>query len=178
MTGLSMPITVILYGIITFSVCMVIHVIIWRIGTPWASSAVLLLIFWVIPAVMLLIIAFAAGGARDLVGLTSVQVLEVLLLHFSLSCVYVAGYPAVRAVSPSLDILLMISASEEKRMRAEDMLQRYADKRLVTARIDDLLTYRLLEKRDGRYTLTLPARFIARIFLLYRRFLGLPMGEG
>jgi len=173
-----MPFSVVLYGIAVFSVCMAMHIVIWRMRMPWVSTAVLLLLFCVIPAVLLLIMAFAAGGMRDRIGLSSLQVLEVLLLHLSLACVYMAGYPAVRAVSPSLDILLMISAAPEKRMRAEAMLQRYADKRLVTARIDDLRTYRLLAEQDGRYTLTLAARFIARTFLLYRRFLGLPMGGG
>jgi hypothetical protein len=173
-----MPIAVVLYGIAVFAVCMALHIVIWRMKVPWVSSAVLLLIFWIVPAVLLLVVAFAAGGMRDRLGLSSLQVLEVLLLHLSLACVYMAGYPAVRAVSPSLDILLMISASRGKRMRAEDMLRRYADQRLVTARIDDLRTYRLLAERDGRYTLTLPARCIARTFLLYRRFLGLPMGGG
>jgi len=173
-----MKIDVILYGLLLFGASLTLHISIWRIRLPWMSSFMLVLLLVGAPFAVGIGVMFDLGGSGRLVGLNAVEAAEAMLLHLCLAGTYIAGYPAVRAVSPSLDILIMISASPDKRMREEEMLRRYADMRLVSARIDDLRSYHLLIEHNGRYYLTVPARFIARTFLLYRRFLGLPMGRG
>jgi len=173
-----MKINIILDAFMLFGSSMMLHIMIWRIRLPWMSSLMLILLLVGAPTVIGLGVMADIGGSGSLAGLNAVEAAEVLLLHLCLAGTYIAGYPAVRAVSPSLDILLMISASPDKHMREEEMLRRYADMRLVSARIDDLRSYRLLIERDGRYVLTLPARILARTFLSYRRLLGLSMGRG
>jgi hypothetical protein len=142
------------------------------------SSLMLVLLLVGAPMVFgLCLMADLCGSARFF-GLNAIETAEAVLLQFCLSGSYIAGYPAVRVVSPSLDILIMIAASPNKQMGEEEILHRYMEMRLVSARIDDLRSYYLLVERNGRYVLTLPAHLIAKTFLLYRRFLGLQMGRG
>ncbi len=167
---------VLAYGFLLFGSCMFSHVIVWRIRTPRVSSLVLVILFLLFPAILALFLL--AGDLRTIPTLSVLDILQVLFLHTTLSGAYIASYPAVRAVSPSLDILLMVSSAPGGRMTGEEISSRYSDLRLVVSRIDDLLEYRLIAVRDGRYVLQPLARGILWIFIVYRKLLGLPMGEG
>ncbi len=169
---------ILIYGFAIFSVCLAVHVVIWRIKTPWVSSAIILLIFLFFPAACLIFIVFGTDGLRNAIPLNNTQIAEVYLFDLSLSLSYVAVYPAVRAVSPSLDILLMIASSPGKRMREDEMKKFFADKRLVTARIDDLKEYRLISENGERFRISPVARMITVVFIVYRKLLGLSAGEG
>lgn len=169
---------VIFLGIALFILSLGVHIIIWRVRTPWLSSFMLVLLLLGIPAAgVLSAVAWAEQGG-SLSGFRTVEWLAALLLHLSLSAAYIASYPAVRAVSPSLDILQMISSSMDGRMGRDELIRRYSEARLVTARIDDLLEYRLVVMRGGRFSLTAPARWIVLIFSAYRKLLGLSEGSG
>jgi hypothetical protein len=166
---------VIMLGLLLFLACMALHIAIWRVRTPWVSSAVLLVLFLALPVVVM---AAAAAAGAVIMGLRGTQLVAALVLHCSIALAYIASYPAVRAVSPSLDILLMIEASGSGRMTEEELREGFARKRLVGARIDDLEAYRLIVKEERGFCLTRPAAVIVAGFLLYRKLLGLPAGGG
>lgn len=169
---------VIAYGLLIFSVCFAVHIIVWRIRLPWVSSLVLVFIFLVVPAIALIIALSGFSGQENLLSMNIIELLEVFLLHFALSSAYIATYPAVRAVSPSLDILLMVSRAKDGKMTEDDIVKNYTDLRLIVSRIDDLMEYRLVVEREGRFELRPLARIIITIFIFYRKLLGLPMGQG
>ena len=128
---------------------------------------------------MLGIIAERCGSlASNGFPLTRSELLEIYFFHFALSSAYISSYPAVRALSPSLDVLRMIAASPEKRMTEEEIAKRFSDVGLVTARMDDLRKYRLITESGARVRLTFMSRIIVRSFIVYRRLLGLPIGQG
>jgi len=173
-----MDTTVILSGLLLFAACIALHIAIWRWGVPWLSSFMLILLLVGIPLLAGLGVMADVAGAGRFLGLSALEAAEVLLLHLSLAGAYLAGYPAVRAVSPSLDILVMISSAPGGNLPREELLRRYAEKRVVTARIDDLVEYRLLVREQELFTVSPLARWIVGLFGLYRRMLGLPAGGG
>lgn len=178
LVGLSMGIRVIFLGLGLFILCMSLHIIIWRIQVPRCSSLVLVVILIGVPAAGIAVLLTGIGGLRDLVPLGAAELLEIFLLHFSFSSAYIATYPAVRAVSPTLDILLMIRSADGGRMAREEIVSRYSNLRLVDSRIDDLMEYRFISENDGRFTVQPLARVLLSVFIVYRGLLGLPMGRG
>jgi len=174
----GMPLRIFAYGFALFFCSLIAHVLVWRHNTPRASTLSLVWIFLVIPAGFFL---SAIAGFLPRLGCLSwsrMAILEVWLLHFSLSSAYLASYPAARAVSPSLDILLMIASAPEQKLSERDIEDRYRKMRVVGARIDDLMQYRLIRDKGGLFVLSPVAQAIVRVFILYRRMLGLPIGGG
>ncbi|MDA8104769.1 MAG: hypothetical protein M0Z71_05260 [Nitrospiraceae bacterium] len=171
---------VILSGFLMFFACVVLHVFIWRVRLSMISSLILVAIFIFIPSAVLLSIIFVAGvfpGFRDVLP-DPVVLVEVLVLHISLSLAYIANYPAVRAISPSLEVMLFVWSSPGGKMTQPEIEKKFSDTTLVNARVDDLMIYRLLIAREGRYELTGFGRLIILGFIGYRKMLGLPAGEG
>ena len=173
-----MSLLVIVCGCALFAVCLAVHVVIWRTMPSKASSALLVIIFFAFPFA-----GFALSGAAvSAAGRTSpgglVECAEIMLLHASLSCAYIAGYPAVRAVSPSIEIMLMIAASVNGRMAENEIVASFARAGLVEDRLEELIAYRLVRQCGGQLILLPLGRFIVGCFLLYRGVLGLPVGAG
>ncbi len=144
------------------------------------SSLVLLAIFIFIPMAVVFMLVIASGVLPALGKILPppLTILEILLLHFSLSLVYIANYPAVRAISPSLEIMLYVWSSPRKKMTQTEIAKKFTETTLVKARVDDLFVYRLLVVKDGRLALTWFGRAIVFLFLRYREMLGLPAGGG
>lgn len=164
---------IIIYGFILFFVCLIIHALIWRVKIPTNDALALFIIFLAIPSLTLLV---AMIGMKDFTS--RIALTEALLLHISLSLIYIASYPAAQAVSPSLNILLIIGASENKRMKAEDIFNHCSRSRIVTDRVDDLIAYKLISRKGDRFEIKPLAGFIISIFAAYRKILGLPAGGG
>jgi len=164
-------------GFILFSIILALHIIIWRIKIPANDAGVLILIFLVVPACAVL----GAAGLKYLQGpvpFSYEDMTGVILLHTALSLVYVSTYPAVQAVSPSLDILLLISKSPHGKMPEEEIVEQYRGSRIVTDRVGDLRIYNLISEKDGCFELKPVALAIVLCFVIYRKLLGLPVGEG
>ncbi|TAN40603.1 MAG: hypothetical protein EPN25_07025 [Nitrospirae bacterium] len=169
--------SVLLYGTLLFLVSLVLHVIIWRIRVPRHDALVLFFIFLGAPSVLF----FAGHEIRNVIQATTlarIETIYALLLHFALSCAYIASYPAAQAISPSLDILLVIASSEFGRLTEKEINAYYPDTELVSARINDLKRSVLIAQGHHGLTLTFPGRVVTFFFITYRRLLGLKAGEG
>lgn len=171
---------VFLPAFLVFFTCLAFHVLLWRMRLSAISSLILLVIFLFIPSagfLALILFAWKIPVIREsLPG--PAALMEILFLHLSLSLVYIANYPAVRAISPSLEVMLYVSSSPGGKMTEAEIARRFSDTTLVNARVDDLMIYRLLIVRSGRYELTGFGRYIIRSFIGYRAMLGLPAGDG
>jgi|SRR3990172_2514210 len=166
-----------IFGTLLFILCLAAHILLWRIRIPKRDALVLFFIFLAVPVFIFL---FLAGPVKLHFSppVSGAETVFIFLLHLSLSLVYVSSYPAAQAISPSLDILLGISAAREKRMTEEDILGRYNDAELVTARIDDLRTSVLVAHEGDNFQLTRIGKAVIVFFIVYRKILGLPLGEG
>ncbi|MBI4680172.1 MAG: hypothetical protein HY753_02895 [Nitrospirae bacterium] len=140
---------------------------------PLRGALSLVIIFLAVPTVV-----FFGLWVMRIESLKLVLYAEVFFLHVALSLAYIATYPAVRAVSPSLDILLIIAASEKGKLHAGDIISRYNNKNLITDKIDVLRIYNFIQEKEGVFTISPLAKFVVLGFLLYRKLLGLRIGEG
>ncbi|MDA8077500.1 MAG: hypothetical protein M0Z79_01045 [Nitrospiraceae bacterium] len=164
---------VFIYGSLFFVSSLLLHVVIWRVRVPRHDALGLFLIFSVVPAVLL-----ATLRAVNLAPVGGISVAHMLLLHAALSVFYISSYPAAQAISPSLDILLLIGSSANLRMTREEILANYDETVLVKARIDDLGRSALASRRGDTFRLTMAGRAVVRFFAIYRSMLGLPAGQG
>lgn len=172
-----MNLLLLIYGFSIFLICLLTHILIWRLKRPLRDALILFVIFIFIPMAALISLIFL----RKVVGfinLSSIEIIMILFFHLSLSAVYIASYPAVQAISPSLDILLVIISSKSKKMTGEDLLKNYNDTELVAARVNDLTASVLVSQKDDCFELTHIGKIIIVLFILYRKILGLPIGKG
>jgi len=149
-----------------------VHVILWRIKRPTNDSRMLIIIFLIVPWIVVAVHALVIGS------FSADEIALVLLLHFSLSAAYISSYPAAQAHSPSLDIFLIISASPERRMTADEIARHYHDKDIVIDRIEDLRIYGLVSEDRDVFRLKPVSLIIVRLYLAYRTLLNLEFGEG
>lgn len=166
---------VILYGFIMFLTCLSLHVVSWRIRIPKSDALALCFLFIALPAAFFV---FVFGSSWNPLNVSGIDAVAVLVFHFALSLVYISSYPAAQAISPSLEMLLVIASSPDRRLTAEGVLERFNDQGLLHARVDDLKGSVLVSQRNGCLELTAAGKAVIVFFVLYRRLLGLPVGEG
>ncbi len=154
-----------------FGAALVLHVLFWRLlGPPKRHVPALLAVFFG-PALAYALVFFGRREALD--------VCSVLLLHAALSCAYMQTYPAAQALSPSLQIVLIV-ASSRSGVAVEELNRRLAGRVILGERIDDLLAAGLLAPGRSAGTLAITRRgaMIVPPFLLLRKILGLELGRG
>ena len=155
----------------TFFVSLCVHVVHWRWKAPKRDVVALIATFLLLPAA-----AIAALGLASSL-FSPEELVAVYLLHFILSGVYIAMYPAVPASSPSLEILMLFRGCPEGLTR-EEIVRGFNKVSAVSARVRDLVDSKLVVQRDGKLTPTPNGRRLSVLFALYRRSLGLPVKGG
>jgi len=168
---------VIVCGFAVFVACLIAHVVIWRFRVPKNDALMLFVLFLFVPAVIFS--GVAALGIRMFPGnLSGTELLLVLMLHFGLSMVYISSYPAAQAISPSLKIMLLIPAAPEKKMTADEIFRYFEDQKIIMKRVEELSDYNLITCEKDQYRLKPAAVRLIRMYLFYRRLIGLPVGKG
>jgi hypothetical protein len=160
-------------GLLSFSCCLALHVVLWRVARPRSDVWGLFTIFLVVPTA----VALLALGARAVLpeaGLPeALEVAAMLLLHWALSSAYIQSYPAAQARSPSLEIAYAVVKSMPRGLSRDELLATVNTETLVQARVEDLVTDRLIRAEGERYVLTPVAAGLVRLFLGLRALLGL-----
>jgi len=152
-----------------FASSLAIHVIVWRIQRPESYRA------W-LPILVVIFGPFAAGLAWLLVP-TGLEAAAVLLLHGTLSAVYVIGYTLVSAFSPSVELLKLLDRTPEG-IPASSLRLPFLAGALTGDRIDNLTAAGLVRRAGTKLELGPRGAGLARLVLLYRHAIGLPDGEG
>ncbi len=170
---------VFLSGLLLFLACLCVHIILWHMRYPRNRAGALFIIFFFIPvlAAALSFILVKQGILTYSLSFKSAEWLAAFLLHFALSSAYIMTYPAVEAVSPSLVLVLLIGESGGG-LTHKDLAGVFADDILLNPRINDLRDMNLIGESGGGLCLTLKGRLLIHFFVLYRSFIGLPVGRG
>jgi hypothetical protein len=169
--------TVLYHAFELFGFCLGIHFFVWRAVPVRNQGFRLALIFSLGGALLLGILVAASGGFRPLDrpawGLA-------LLLHFSLSAVYMCLYTGLESFSPSIGIAKRVEANMPRGLsRGELAPPWFTEEKLSGARRENLLATGFIRACGGLLQLTPRGRVIARCFWIFRRFLGLPdVGRG
>lgn len=160
--------TVLFRALTLFLVCLSCHILIWRIWKIRNWPLWLMIIFLVGPAVGCGLIGAIGGAQWWPLSLT-------LLLHCSISISYMLLYTGVTAFSPSIAILQRVASSMPSGLEREQLAPEwFTDEVLCGARHHNLEAVGLISESEGVLRLEWRGRFIARVFLLFRRILGLP----
>lgn len=173
-----MKVAVLLAGFTSFSCCLVLHVVLWRVARPRSDVRGLFSIFLVVPTAVALLI-LAAGAVVPEAGMPdALEVAAMLLLHLALSSAYIQSYPAAQARSPSLEIAYAVVKSMPRGLSREELLATVNTETLVQARVEDLVADRLVRVEGDRYVLTPASAGLIRFFLALRALLGLRQPGG
>ena len=175
-----MKFSVPLIGILTFSICLCLHILIWRWWCPRRRVVVLLSLFIILPLLFIIgyIVLECLECLPSIMPFTLAEWSMIYLLHFALSFAYILSYPAIEAVSPSLAISLMVGDSNPQGMLHEDLLHVFGDEIVLEPRIQDLIEAGLIIETNGYFTVTSRGITFVKCFILLRRLLGLPIGKG
>ncbi len=167
MTGLAMQ-TVLYLGLELFCFCLAAHIVIWRVFRPRKQIVLLTLIFTFGPSLMLGIVVLASRIDLSSCGLA-------LLLHLALAAVYINLYTLVAGFSPSIGILERVDESMPRGLQRNELAPPwFNDENLSGARRENLLSSGLVYESGGLLLLSPRGLLVSRIFLTFRRFLGLP----
>lgn len=157
--------SVLFYGILTFFIALLIHLMVWRICLPKKNRALILanIFFWTLVL-----------GAIVLKGIPGY--LDYIVLYCCLAAAYIVSYPAMEADSPSLEIVRDIAGAGGSGLDKSELYRIMSDEILVVARIEDLLADDLIRIDSGKYVLTSKGRFLAGIFVRFRKLLNAAKG--
>lgn len=177
-----MSVSVIISAMLVFLACLVVHVALWRVRRPANPPRALIIIFFLLsPLVGVLIYVFLPRLAADIADGWWAGVAgwaAVYLLHFGLSSAYIMTYPAVEAVSPSLVMALMLGRAGPRGVARDEIEEFFATDRVLAPRFRDLVDSGLVTESDGSFTLTDRGRALIRFFVVFRKIIGLPAGQG
>lgn len=164
-----------------FVMSLILHVIVWRIREPLSYSQwlprLVVVFLGIGPAIGWLIVrrGLFTVEASPLDPLTAW--VAVLLLHGSVSTVYIIGYTLVSGFSPSIEILKLLERAPRGLSR-EEMHLPYLTTAVGGDRVSNLLDGGLILARGDEVGLGPRARMLTRLVLAYRHFIGLPDGAG
>ena len=157
-------------GTLSFLACLFIHILLWRIARPKNDVRALVFIFLVLPLMALCLLFFSRFKGEE--------VFAWLLLHMAFSLSYIATYPIAQAVSPSLEIIISAGKQMSRGLTKEEIQSIFDNAGLVLRRLEELLGAKLVFKRDDLYFLSTQGKFLAILFICYRKMLGLQFKTG
>jgi len=170
-----MHFSIISYGFLSFFICLFIHIIIWRLHHPKKQILTLFSLFFFFPILFYFLIYVIA---ENVLSLNIEEILQVYLLHYALSLVYIFTYPAAQAGCPSFVILLIIKSSMPGGVTKDEIYSYCLDKELFGPRIRDLINEDLVADKNGWLEPTKKGCFILKVFIILRKLFGLPIGKG
>lgn len=160
-------------GFVSFSASLAAHIAVWRARRPKNDLLALFVIFMAAP--LALFAALWLAGALPAVA--APEALAWALLHCAISSAYIQSYPPAQAVSPSLEMMIIIGRSPDGLSGAE-IARHFDNSRLVTVRFHDLINTSLIVRRGDAYVLSGAGRTLITGFVIYRKLLGLEFKGG
>lgn len=161
--------SVIFIGTVGFLVSFILHVITWRRFRPVKHLLCLAAIFIFLPIGGYLLL-YQSLGIFNLI--------LVIIWHLGFSLTYIMTYPTIQAECPTFKILLAVRDSMPVGLSEESIKNIFSENKLLSDRVEDLIAEGLLHLKQGSWLLSFKGRLLAAGFSVYRRLLGLPLGEG
>ncbi|MBN1542374.1 hypothetical protein JW992_09535 [candidate division KSB1 bacterium] len=171
------PGAVLLVPVALFIAIGFVHLTLWRWRKPQQEIQALFALFVLVPVLL----GFALGLATDCGrgALTPIDCALALLLYSALAAAYVQTYPALQACSPSLYIAYWLG-SQNTPVRETEIVGHFVEQGILQHRLEDLRRegFIRIDESTGAVALSTKGRFLARLFVVYRRLIGLEEGKG
>lgn len=164
--------SIILTGFVSAAAALAVHLAVWRAVRVRREIFLLITIFLILPVPAL----WAFAAAR---GWTGLEFTAAALVHTALALVYLLTYPAIKEEVPTFRVLLLVHSRGERGITPEEIVRELGDdEALYSTKIAELEGDAFVKTRGGTLALTWAGAVVARVFILYRRLLGLPTGLG
>ena len=165
---------VLFWSLILLSIAFLLHLLIWKIHLPTRQTRALLLIF----SGTLMVGLLCLWGIQDVLPSRMIptffpQYPHIALFFTSCTLAYLITYSAIEADSPSLVMMMTIADAGPDGLPKARFEQLMTDDLLIIPRIRDLGRDEMVMLADGKYVLTPKGKGFVRIFIWYRRILGL-----
>lgn len=173
--------SILLGGAVSFTIALLIHILVWRVHRPAREIRGLSLIFIIFPFLawgLLFLLASLSSGLLPPLFSSPFNFLTVFIWHTALSGAYIMTYPPIQAGCPSLKIMLVVAGAGEEGLTSEEIYNHFSEDTLFSERFEDLVKDGLISFKYDAWGITLTGRVLARFFIAYRRLLKLPLGEG
>jgi len=154
----------------TFVIALLTQIVLWHIHPIKQEMRWLFLLMLLMPLLPLAIIS-------HYLQLNGTEIIAAVLIWLSLAVSYIQTYPALKEDIPTFKLLLFI-ASQQQGVTTDDIMTYISQQNLVKRKLDELHNDSLLIEQRGRLYLSPTGRLLASCFALYRRLLGLKMGDG
>lgn len=161
-------------GLGLFTVCWLLHVIIWRIHRPEAYPLWLPVIFFAVPLLVALVV-FMLHIPRPWRCADTWSCGVAALLHASIAACYMGGYAGVIEYSPSAEILRVVRAGMPDGVPVDSVIPQtaFSEDALTGKRIKHLLDSRMVVLDGGTLRLTPAGERVVSLCLAYRAVFGL-----
>lgn len=162
---------ILVLGTCSFIITLIIHISVWRLIRPVRQMVWLAAIFIILPSAIYLFLFYSHY-------LPEFDIVFAFLWHIALSSAYIMSYPLFQADCPSLKIILAISSYMPEGITEDSINRLFSQDILLYDRMEDLVNDGLILSKNGSWIISYKGRLLSSFFLIYRRLLGLPPGEG
>lgn len=162
--------TIIAYGISAFAVMFLVQIVVARLYRPVSEDKFIILLYTVIPTILALAVMLSQYDNWE--GFTTV--LLSFLLYFVISSSWVASYPAVYAVCPTLIMSFVIDRNKTG-TSVQEIRDLLALKQNSKERLEDAIHDKWVRKNGDKIELTSLGRMFLWFFTTYRRVIGLKL---
>lgn len=170
--------SVLVCGLVLFTVAFLLHAAIWRLRKPANTIKVLVTLFNFVLAFGIIVLIFLGYVYPGLSILPHklVSYIYIAVFFFSLFICYLFSYPAIEVDSPSLVIIRLISQSGKSGLVCEKVKELVKDDFLVEPRLKDLVDAKLVDLAGSVYRINKQGMLFIKPFIAYRKLLGLGKG--
>ncbi len=163
---------IIFWGTGSFLIALAVHILAWRRKKPPREMMWLVIIFVILPGIFYCLILIR-GHSPSVFFL-----ILTFIWHSALSSAFIMTYPPIQAGCPSLKIVLEIHRNRPDGLNLKEIQHLFPRESMFSDRFDDLVEDGLISWEYDAWGITGTGRLLARFFLIYRRILKLPVGEG
>lgn len=165
-------------AVVLLAVTAIVHLIIWRTRRPRGQYTTLMILCGGALAASLASVTLVPlpAGIFRVLPQTLTEYVSFTILYLALALSYISTYSAVQADSPSLSILLRIERAGSAGMSLAELEAEFTDALLVLPRLQDLVSGKLVVKKDERYVIDSRGALLAAAHSAYRALLGVGKG--
>lgn len=172
---------ILIWGLVIFCLALCVHLVIWKSRIPKTQTKALLQVFFTTLTVSLVLLKFITifiAVSKNYIPALFPDYLHIGLFFSSLALAYIATYSAVEVDGPSFFIVMNIDDAGPGGLTEEKFNQIITDDYLVKPRVNDLLRDKMVYLEAGKYKLTGSGFLLARLFVFYRKLLGISRKGG
>lgn len=173
---------ILLKSFLLFGFCQILHIILWRIKKPRIYPLWLFNVFITLPLCLFFLycaLKLALTGSTGFSLGDWLILFSIFLCHAGLSGIYAHYFPIIIIHSPSLEILKIVGSQMPQGATYQDIYNKFfRNKQVLEPRFNNLIKSGVIYEKNGMLFVSPKGKKIAKLGVLYRNIVGLPLGKG